>query len=237
MPEIKKIRFAEWLDYECRALKQASSEIKWMEFLWSGGAAMISGGFAWFEDWNNYHDTKVVILSALVGFMGVFLIQFLVKLLAAPVKMENDAEAKSTAKQATLSAEKEDFENQIKPMQTELDTREKRRKIKESLAEWRLTLAGYHDLLLDVKCVEYNDKMREELGLEYDKTVCETASFLEKELGKSAVTTFVDNVGIEKVQVPEMAPYLVACWTAKHSMLNRLKYRIKQLQKIDDGLD
>jgi hypothetical protein len=121
MSETGKITLSEWWQYEIRTIKQALSEIRAAIFFRGGTLAIITAVLTYFGlIWagvSERHETAVrCIVSAcagLVAFLLFFGVEFLFKLLRAPVKMAKESEEK-------FGSEKQQFETTIDILKSQL---------------------------------------------------------------------------------------------------------------------
>ena len=210
---------------------------------------MLAGGFAWFVGWRNSHDTKVVIYSALFGLVGMFVIQFLIKLLAAPVKMEKEASEKAARTEKVFAdvdernaiAHKEHLtllENRIETLKKQLNDRAKKLEIEGSLGIYHTMLTNRVREIRDLGIYSYNKKYEESCqkgNIDPDtmSLINEVDVFLFSNIKGASKAIFWDRTKIVLTPVSNSNPY---SWEERHwyAVMDTLKHHAIQLMKIID---
>lgn len=116
------------------------------------GGAMLSGVFALAMGWRNNHDTKVIVFSTLFGLVGVFVIQFVIKLFAAPAKMELEANENHVEELRRMVVEKQALATEVQRLSSALMEKEEQAKPLEidmpstigsaDIVEWKADLVA-----------------------------------------------------------------------------------------------
>ncbi len=129
------------------------------------------------------------------------------------------------------------LEVQIQTLQARLEENGRRKKIKDALAGWRITIQNLTSQLHDIFYYSYRDETRQNFERDYLDMLNTAHSFLDKFVGRSEATTFVDAERVPKVELPPSNDMFRDRQIAKAFMLNRLKYNAELLEKIEEKLD
>lgn len=151
--------------------------------------------------------------------------------------LNESAERNETAQKKQIAL----LESQVQMLQTQLEDRAKRKKIKDSLAGYRITIQNLTGQLRGIEYYKYADQIRQNFERDFLDFLNSAYGFLNDKIGRSEATTFVDPEKVPKVVIPTDSQFDLESWedrwVAKTFMLNRLKYGTEQLEIIEGKLD
>ena len=147
--------------------------------------------------------------------------------------------AELNARLEKMAGEIERKDGAIQSLQRQVNDRMRRKKIKDSLAGFRITIQNLTAQLHDITYFKYHDEIRQKYERDYLQMQNETYVFLNENIGRSEATTFVDDERIPKVQsvsnnVPDA---FKERWAEKQFMLNRLKFASEEIEKSEEKMD
>jgi hypothetical protein len=235
MPENTKISLAEWWNHECRVFKLASSEIRWMEIIWSAGGAIVSGIFALNMGWNNNHDTMVVIVSALVGFAVIFAIQFLIKMFAAPAKMEKELQQKNDSNQKKHIEETRILTERIQSLSDTKENEEKaaflKKSIREIMANQLVNLEYRISEINNMSGIAYKNIKKDGHDIATNELIEKISSFLKNYVSPDSAILFTSKTGAKYTPVPAAA-YPFKDENERYAVIDNLNHFAAQLKEI-----
>jgi hypothetical protein len=114
----------------------------------------------------------------------------------------------------------------------------RRKAVKDALSDWRVEIQFQHARLYAMRQTyyQYHDAKKKEFDDLITEAEKKIISYLREKVGKSEAASFGDNLGIPKIQSIPVYNFQDR-WADFYFMLNRLEYRIKQLETIENKLD
>lgn len=154
----------------------------------------------------------------------------------------DNAQAASLARlESARQDEIKNLKTVVGELQKQIDDRTKRKKIKDSLGSWRMTMQNLSGQLNGIGYYEYSDETRQRFETDYLEVENAVYNYLKDNVGMSEAVSFVDVERIPKVELGSNVhldiPSFRNRYIARQFMLNRLKFRAEQLEKAEEKLD
>jgi hypothetical protein len=206
---------------------------------WSLMSGAISIPFAFlaiFVDMSHPHPKETF---AILAFVALWI--FAVRTAWANYKMIESSRLQLQLADKKFSIERQKMADQIQSLTSRLDDSEKRKKLKDALAGYRITIQNLTSQLHGISYYTYKEEIRQTFERDYLETENSAYQFLYEKVGRSEAVSFANIEQIPKVILGPEAQFdmeeFKASWVAKQFMLNRLKYNAEKIENIEQKLD